>query len=599
MRIELKGMDKLDEALDFAKNAAQEAGHGWDVGTDEQLDEEKNRQKADFIENLEDLSDRTEEVADLVQYTRDFDFNSSQMYLFHELDKIGAFDNARIGSAVKSALDWNKAAIVIVKPDKNGIQGDTRAAVKYSATSDAAFTDPAVDPSEAFHPIKVAGGPDVLDGAQRFTLKNGMNVVLLPVHAMPLAAATLIFKNAGNASTPDDPAIGRMAARFMHQPMSTDANGEDTDVYSRTGVSIGCRGGADAMMCETQGVNIYLDVMVRGLERTVKASEYSQDEIEKWQKSVRENWKLPETQETNEYVRQVMTALYGPDSPYTRTAIVTPAAADKVHADALDAFRRRHFTAGNATLVIAGNFDVKYAEKLVRDTFDSWDTGAVDKPVDPKPFHRTGPAFIGVTKNKPDQQVTVTVAYPAPAGIDGQDAARRVLSEMLNIRASDVRFKLGSTYGLYMTRSTHIGPGAYVLAGGAVIGGTIDAERAGESIKALRDGFNALRAGDHFNEDFVRARRHVLNQLLATSTVTTELAGRLSQVAEFGLQPSYYDTLLQQVAAVSPAQVKMLLQSELDPANEVVVVLGDKDHLDKAFAGAGITDVKIVVPEYK
>ena len=43
----------------------------------------------------------------------------------------------------------------------------------------------------------------------------------------------------------------------------------------------------------------------------------------------------------------------------------------------------------------------------------------------------------------------------------------------------------------------------------------------------------------------------------------------------------------------------MPMKSELDPNNEVIVLLGDKAHVDKAFADAGIKDVKIVEPEYK
>jgi predicted Zn-dependent peptidase len=242
---------------------------------------------------------------------------------------------------------------------------------------------------------------------------------------------------------------------------------------------------------------------------------------------------------------------------------------------------------------------MKYAEKLARDTFGGWDKGTVDKPVDPKPFKRTGPAFVGVTKSKVDQQVTVTLAYPAPAGIDGQEAARQVLAGMLNIRAEDVRFKLGSTYGLAFARQPKVGPTSYMLRGGAVVGGTIDAERAGESIKALRDSLDALRKGDHFDEDFVRARRKLLTGLLSESTVTAELAARLGTIAMYGLDANFYNTLLQQIAAVSPAQVKALIQHELDPNNEIIVMLGDKDHVNKTFKDAGITDVKIVEPDYK
>ena len=41
-----------------------------------------------------------------------------------------------------------------------------------------------------------------------------------------------------------------------------------------------------------------------------------------------------------------------------------------------------------------------------------------DKPIDPTPRTRTGPEFIGVVGQE-NPQMTVTIAYPAPAGIDG------------------------------------------------------------------------------------------------------------------------------------------------------------------------------------
>ena len=600
VRIELKGMDKLDEALEFAQKAAKQAYRGWDEGTTEELEEEKNKEKASFIEGLERLSDRAETVAGLVQFTKDFDFNSNKMYLFHQLDKIGSFDGARVAAATKKVMDWNKAGIVVIKPNAKGIKGDTRASVKFAAKSDAAMTDPVVDPKEAKHPVKVATQLDSLKLAKRFTLGNGMEVVLLPVKSMPLAAATLMFKNVGQASTPENPAIGGTAAAFLHRAGDMDPQQtRNTDVFSRTGIEVGCRATDDATYCRTHGVNIYLDVMVRGLERLVTAGEYSQKQIEQWQKRVADDYKLPSTQAENEYARQVFAALYGPDHAYTRSAILKPQDANKVHKDALDSYKRDHFSAGNATLIVVGDFDMKYAENLVRDTFGGWSKGAVDKPVDATPFKRTGPVVVGVKKAKEDQQVTVALGYPAPAGIDGQEGAREVLGEMLNIRAGDMRFKLGSTYGLYISRSPAKGPTAYMLRGGAQIGGTIDAERAGETLKALRATLDDLRHGDKFDENFVRARRQVLSRMLGESTVTTELAFRLATVALYGLDPNYNNTKLQQVAAVSPAQVKALLQHELDPSNEVLVVLGDKAHLDKTFAEAGLKDVKIVEPEYK
>ena len=145
-----------------------------------------------------------------------------------------------------------------------------------------------------------------------------------------------------------------------------------------------------------------------------------------------------------------------------------------------------------------------------------------------------------------------------------------------------------------------MGPSAYMLRGGAAVGGTIDAERAGESIKALRESLDALRKGDHFDEDFVRARRKLLQPLLGESTVTTELAGRLGADRDVRPRPE----LLQHAAPADRGGVAGAGQGA-DHARARSAergrssMLADKDHLDKTFTEAGLKDVKIVEPDYK
>ncbi|HMG19865.1 MAG TPA: insulinase family protein, partial [Kofleriaceae bacterium] len=326
-----------------------------------------------------------------------------------------------------------------------------------------------------------------------------------------------------------------------------------------------------------------------GLERLVIAGTYNQDAIERVQKHMHAQF-TPRSRQDTEFERQQLIALYGADHPYARTGVIGPGAMDQVHLDALNQFRRTHYTAGNATLVVVGDFEPAAIERQVRDSFGGWDRGAVGPPVArAAAAERTGPAVIGVIGSE-GPELRLAIAYPAPAGTDDQAAARAVLVEMLNLRAGALRFKLGSTYGVYARRTAQIGPNAYEL------GGEVDAERAGESIKAMRDGVARLRRGDQFAQDFVRARRTVVSRLLDESTVTSELAARLGTIAIHELPPDHDRTLVQRAAAVTPAQVQALIRQELEPAREVVVVLGDRSHLERAFADAGITGARLVEP---
>lgn len=584
--MELKSLDRASECLDFVMKAAKQAHRGWDEGSWEQIEESKNRNKAQFIAGMEPLfGGRGNTMGDLVQFTRDFDFDSKDLYVFHELDKIEKFDPAKVGAAVKKALDPDKARIVLFKPSKTGLHGDKRSKVVFKTKSHETIEQPDVDPSEARRPFRVATELKGLSGAQRYTLSNGMNIVLLPVDTtIPVMSAQLIF-DVGSAISDDNPMLADKAADFLGGPM-------DSEAVSRTGVQIGCGATPDHTICSARGMNIYLDVVIKGLERMIKAGTYNQQQVESWQKGTKLALKLRRAQQRLEFQRQQLSAIYGPDHPYTKTGAPPPSTVDAVGRDKLTAFRDKHYSAANATLIVAGSFDLNQAKKLINSSFGEWSSGHKDKPISPEPHKRTGPLYIGVIGDE-DPQMDVGILYPSPAGIDGQQGARMVLSAMLNDKMWEIRSKLGSTYGAYARRDTRVGPSFYDL------GGSVDAPRAGESIRAMRDNIDALRKGVDFDAGFARARRKLIQNLLGESTMSAELAGRLGQIARYHLDPNYYNTLLQQVAAVSLAQVKALLAKELDPANEVIVVLGDRAAVTKAFSEAGITDVKLVEPDYK
>ncbi|HPH64565.1 MAG TPA: insulinase family protein [Kofleriaceae bacterium] len=583
--IELKSMKNYDEAIEFVRKAAKSAYRGFDEGSKEQIEEGQNVAKADFIAGLEPLASRTNLIGDEVQFNTKFDFDSSDVYMFKLLDKYGQFDGEKVASAVKRAIDPNKMRIVVFKPNKEGIKGDVRAKVKFEQKSHDSREVVDVDPAEAKKPIKLQKDIKGLSAAQRFTLGNGMNVVLLPVKSMPLVAANLMFNNAGDAATPNEPAVASAAARFLALPL-------DAEAFQRTGIGVRCRSDEDMAVCSTHGINIYLDLMLNGLDRLIVAGEYNQSQIEGYQKNLKNNYDRAAI-ESDEFTRQMQSALFGPDHPYTKTAIETPEFASKLSKDRLDSFRRANYVAGNATLVVVGDFDPVQAEKQVRSVFGGWGKGTPAPAMNTAQYQRSGPAFIGVIA-KEEPQLQVAIAYPSPAGLDGQGGARRVLTEMLNLRMGDVRFKLGATYGVYARLASHEGPSNYEM------GGTVDAPRAGEAIKAMRNGVNMLRSDDSFSPvEFVRARKKVLQSLLGLSTVTQELAMRLTSMSKFGLAPTYYNTLLQQVAAASPILLKSMVASELNPNNEVVVVKGTREQLEKAFKDAGITDVKYVEPKLK
>jgi len=579
--VELYKHSDVGEALDFIWKAARNAHRGLesgDIGF-----EAKNLYKASFITGLEPLAARANLVADLIQFRKDAKFISKKEYIIEELKRIEKLDAGKFGSFIKRTLKKSNATVVVIKSKKGAKKGDTRSSLKFKATLHEKPREPVVDPKEAHRPLTAPSTDSALVNAVRYKLGNGMRVVLLPFSSMPIVSANLMF-DVGSAHDPDSkPGLARAAAGFLSSPPGSNVG--------KLGLSVNGNADADHTNFFSRGLEIYMPQMVKQLERHIKAGVYSQRRFEAYHKSFKDSSKLPATKQRRTFGSELAKAIYGIQHRYAK-APLSSKTVGRIGRDAANAWRKKHFSAKNATLVLAGSFDIKRARSVISSTFGNWSGGHKDKPVTQAAIKRTSAAFIGVVGD-PLPQMQVAIAYPSTAGIDNQQASRLVLQGMLNLRMAKIRSELGSTYGAYARRTTRVGPSFYVMASG------IDVERAGESIAKMRSEVDELRKGNGFDLDFVRSRRIVLRRLLGQSTESYALAGRLAQIAGYSQAPNYYETLTKHVAAVTPAQVKALLASELKTTNEVVVCLAAKDKLEKAFTEAKINVVKYVDPNQK
>jgi zinc protease len=574
--VELPPGGDVDRALGYIWRVTSKAH--WGLGSLDFDREAKNRLKMDFVAEIEGMAGRAARVADAIQFpTGEVDFGAmGQEYLLAEFKRIDSLTADGYGDFVKNTLDRDKAVVVVFRPAARG-GGDIRAALDYSPGGHDEPVEPLVDPAEARRPLPAPRGRLILDSAERYTLSNGMRVILLAYDGLPLVRAHLLF-DAGAAVEPQA-GLAAVAAEFIQPPA-----GANFGYW----VSFGGGSGRDVTEFASSGLNIYTDVVIEALERTVATGEYDQEAIERLRKRIRRDYQGITARRNLAFRHAMNAALYGEDHPYTTNGIPTPQSIANIGRDAAMSFKRDNYNAANATLVVVGNFDKARAREKIQDTFGGWKAGR-KSGAPPAAAKRSGPVHAGVIGAE-EQQMEVTIAYPAPPGRDGQHAARLVMTEMLNDAMGAVRNELGASYGVYAARTDDVGPNAYQMSG------RVDSARAGEALTVMRAQLDALRRGDDFDRRMALARREVLRRLVTESTETRAMVERLARIAAFGLGPDAYDTLIRLVAAVSPAQVKALIAEELAPEKEVVVGMADRATLEKAFRGAGLSGVRYIEP---
>ena len=93
-----------------------------------------------------------------------------------------------------------------------------------------------------------------------------------------------------------------------------------------------------------------------------------------------------------------------------------------------------------------------------------------------------------------------------------------------------LRNRLGSTYGADVDYTPLRGAGLLL------VHAAVDRERAGETFIAMRKALDEIRSGD-FTEEFIRARRLVVQRLLASTINSRTVANRPRTAGHVRLQP--------------------------------------------------------------
>jgi zinc protease len=422
------------------------------------------------------------------------------------------------------------------------------------------------DPAEAHTPMPALPHANPVRAR---TLPNGLAVVLVPTGEVPTVDVRLVFA----AGTSDDPEGQRGVALVAGKALRWDLK-YINDLLAFT--AAGGRGyidvGHDATTFEARGLDMHVDYLLAGLRRWVREGRYEAASIAE---VLRDEDKRSD--DTGPLTTAWRAALYGADHPYTASG--TSAGVSK---DDAAKFRAAHFTPDNATLIIAGHFDVAVANAWIDFLFRDWTGKAVTRDA-PSVVPQPG----SLARDKDATQLSLSIALPATAG---SRAAQLVAAQMLDELAGDVRHQLGATYGLHVWRVEQR------LATEYEIEGRVDAPRAKDAVALLKARIAALHADPAAAAAaFVVARERAHAQLIAPRDIATAAAANAAHDIAMHRAPGSDLATASEVEALTVDAMGPTL-AELDLAHATIAMAGPRVDVDAAYAALGRTPTYVDAP---
>jgi zinc protease len=426
----------------------------------------------------------------------------------------------------------------------------------------------------------------------RRQLSNGMQLVVAPIHKLPLVTVLAVVSDAGaTAETAEKEGVASLTARALTEGAGVLDGEALTDQLEQLGTSIDTDADWDAAMVKMTVLPHKLETAFARFADVLSAPTFPASAIERLKgERIAEIMQIesePREYANEQFRRFVYTArsrfgipVGGPKSSVTSLT----------RQDIVDFYLARYRPKG-VTLIVVGDITVDAAEAMAERALGHW-TG--DKPngskVDDSPARLTRQLHIvpkndapqselrighvGVPRNNPDY-FNITVMNAILGGLFGSRVN-------LNLREAH-----GYTYGASSAFDWRRAAGPFVISTAVASNVTV------EAIKETLYEVDRMRSDVVTEEELTLATNYLNGVFPIRYETTSSVASALAALVIYELTDDWYDTYRANISSVTPQHVLEAAQKYINPDALQIVIVGDASTIQAPLESAGFAPVTV------
>ncbi len=441
-------------------------------------------------------------------------------------------------------------------------------------------TEAAVESKEPWRNTIPGAGPTPvvkLPMAKRFRLQNGLTVLLVESHRLPIVASTLVLRS-GSAQDPQDlPGLSGYTASMLDEgtqkrdalTIANELHGLGaslTTASSIDGSTIACRS-----LKQTSGATISL------LSDVALHPAFPAKDIERL-RGERSTALLQQRDSPNQTASRIMwSCLYGPSHPYGHITLGTADAIKKISRDDMIKFYQAYYTPQNAALVLVGDLSESEAKKLANDALGSWSGPPTETPRPPQGTMVSSRVVIVDKPGMPQTALRVVQLglMRSDPDFERMDLANTILGGLFSSRINmNLREAHGYTYGAFSALSENRGQGPFL------IGTSVRTDVTGASIDEILKEVHGMVDKPVTDDELRMAKESTIRTLPAAFQTTGGTAGTIATLYLYDLSPDYYQTLPGRIALITAPDVQAVAKKYLAPDRMLVIAVGDRSKIE-------------------
>ena len=436
-------------------------------------------------------------------------------------------------------------------------------------------------------PVAPAPAPFAFPKAQSRTLPNGLRVILVEDHALPLVAV----RASVGVDSLNDP-VGKEGLFVLTAGMLREGTTSMTaDQLSAAAAALGNVVFPLRFTTITQNFDGSLGLMADMLMRP----SFPQPALDRLKTTLASNQQRQLQVAATVPTRIFLARLFGAEHPLARTAIASEATMASITRDDLQHFHDAYFRPNNTTIIVVGDVREPDVMSTVARHFGGWQRGDIpagSAALSPAPQ----PTTIYLLDRPGVQQTYVAVGTLGPARSSPDFAALEVMAPILGASLGSRLYENLRERHSYMYSGT---PAAVtwrrdlmpsVIGGSAAVNSVKTDSALIEWIAELR----GIRERPPTEQEMTLASGSLTSALPAQIETDDLLANRLLSMVQNDVPLDFYDSYGTRIASVTPAAVSAAAAKYIDTSRLVIVVAGDRKVIEPALRAANIAPIVIV-----
>jgi len=433
--------------------------------------------------------------------------------------------------------------------------------------------------------------PYAFPAVQQFTLSNGLKVIVVEKHTIPVVEGRLILDAGAMREPAAKNGLAALTGSLLSEGTGTMTGADIARAMDALGAQYFTTANFNAAIADVVALKNVFPQALSLAAKTVMAPSFPASEVGRVKNQTLAAYQQSHARTAGLAADAFVRAAFDSAAPFSRPASGVPATIGALTRDDIVNWHKSMYSPSAATLLLVGDITRAEAQNIAQQAYGSWAGSPASRAAVANPIRSSSGTRVILVDRPGSVQSSIVVGQPGFLATDpdylNMVALNHVLGGGFSSRINmNLREKHGYTYGAFSNLDLRPGGGAFRITSDVRTSSTDSAvvEAVNEYKRIARESVPAAELQGMVNNlvsSFPNAVQNVQG-----------LTGRIQQLIIWGLPLDFYTTYRERLAALTPENIRTVA-ARLTPNNLIVVVAGDLSKIEAPIKARNLGTVEV------